>query len=129
MREHADGVAQALTAVLKAATKGPDQVAVVQAAVRFAERCAAVPGGLLQERLPQVQGLLSAGIRLAADGKASQHREKALELVTALLPQVWAGLAEGQRGQWREAVQEVLAREKLPALKSQAAAILAGLQG
>jgi len=127
--EHAEGVAQALTAVLGAATKGPDQVAVMQAAVRFAERCAAAPAGMLQERVPAVEGLLAAGVKLAADGKASQHREKALELVASLLPQLWPGLTETQRLHWREAVQEGLTREKLPALKSQAAAILAGLQG
>ena len=56
-----------------------------------------------------------------------QLGERALEGCGALLRQLWPRLDPEQRAHWLAVLQEVLQKEKLPALKSQAGTMLAAL--
>lgn len=100
-RQHADIAAAALTALLGAAGRAGDQLAVVAAGCRLAEhaaRVAAGPGGpapsaqqaqqaeareagpVLSPAQPGVAALLQAALQLAGEGKVSQLREECLRL-------------------------------------------------
>ena len=71
--------------------------------------------------------LLRQALRMAGEGKAAQLREEGIRLCQLLLWQLWGSMAAEQRREAEAAVQELAARERLPALKSAAAALAAEL--
>lgn len=139
-RHHADAVCAALASLLGAAGKPGDQLAAVEAGCRVAQHAsrasAAVPspgdeavGPVLSPGQAGVAALLQGGLRLAEDGKVAQLREQCLRLIGLLLEQLWGALPSEERAAVLARLGEAEGREKLPALKAQAAQLAAKLRG
>jgi proteasome component ECM29 len=93
-RRHADAAAAALVAVLDAAGKPADQLAVATAGCLLASHAARVAGhapqqaAVLSPEQPGVSALLQTALRLGEEGKVSQLREQCFTL--RCVP-FWAG--------------------------------------
>jgi len=76
------------------------------------------PGGAWQE-------LMKIAVQKAEEGASAGLREKALDLVALLLSQAWTSLDEGQsRACWRARIVGISEGDKIPSVRSRAAAIL-----
>jgi len=68
---------------------------------------------------------MKIAVQKAEEGASAGLREKALDLVALLLSQAWTSLDEGQsRASWRDRIVGISEGDKIPSVRSRAAAIL-----
>lgn len=126
--QHTSQVATTIAAVLDVAPKPPMQLALAKSGIRFAKKWSEAGGPAPTPHHTQALiKLVHVGVRFAGDAKAAQLREAAVEMVGVVLPGCWLALGDEEKVKAKEAVNEVMQREKLPSLKGQIESIITRL--